>query len=750
MNPAGSSLQFLEPFGPLLIGLGAVLVFFAFRLYSNRGEADGAGNRLLVGLRLLSIALLIFLLLDPVLSLFAERSGPARIALLVDGSLSMSIPFPAPATPDSGRDVVPPTRAERVAEALGEGRGSLVARLQSRGELEAFRFGGGLSPVAVDELGTSTPPTDDRTDLARALVEAVGTDRRRTGAVVLFSDGSHNVGVDPRAEARRLGVPVFAVGVGAAGPVSDLSVFDVEASGVAYLDNEVPVKAHVRARGDASESVPIYLSEGETVLDSVLVDLPGEGVSREVEFTYVPTEEGLHRYRVWMPEREGEVSGTNNAHPFAVRILKEKIRVLLVGSAPGFDFTFLKRALESDVSLDVDAVLLGLAGFPGELGRRGPKFPDEYATLAAYDLVVLLDVSATVLSRPRMENVARFVTERGGALMVMGPPRAFDHSGSPLEPLLPVVSTRGPRGRVGQILATLTPSGRSHPVTRLESDPEVNRRLWDELPPLGIAPIFLQPRPDARVLVRGSLDGTVREELALVATRSDGNGRVLTIAGSPYWRWDLYMWGSGRSGDLFRRFVSRSVRWLVSRDDLKPVMIRPSKSLFEGADRVVVEGQVYDDDFRPVEGVDVRATVRGPLGTLSEKAREISLVDLGEGRYRGTLPGLPPGDYRIEGTARLGGAELGGDRSEMTVAPFRMEFEDPAPNFGLLRDVARESGGRYLGIDEADELPGLLDLDPVVERSVREIPFVENPLFFVALLGLLGSEWALRRRRGLP
>jgi hypothetical protein len=204
-----------------------------------------------------------------------------------------------------------------------------------------------------------------------------------------------------------------------------------------------------------------------------------------------------------------------------------------------------------------------------------------------------------------------------------------------------------------------------------------------------VVPIFLQRRPDARVLVEGKVDGTAREELVLVATRTDGRGRVLTIAGSPYWRWDLYLWGTGRSGDLHRRFVSRAVRWLVSRDDLKPVAIRPGKPLFEGADKVVVEGQVYDDDFRPVPGADVRATVRGPLGALEETAREISLVDLGEGRYRGSLPGLPPGDYRIEGAARLGGADLGEDRSEMTVAPFRMEFENPAPDFALLREIAR-------------------------------------------------------------
>jgi hypothetical protein len=180
------------------------------------------------------------------------------------------------------------------------------------------------------------------------------------------------------------------------------------------------------------------------------------------------------------------------------------------------------------------------------------------------------------------------------------------------------------------------------------------------------------------------------------------------------------------------------------------VLIRPSKNLFEGAESVVLNGQVWDDDYQPIPGVDVRATVKGPLGTAEEKTREISLVDLGEGRYRGALPGLPPGDYRIEGRARRGATEVGADSSETTVAPYRMEFEDPAPDPELLEEIAQESGGRFLPLDRLGELPELLDPKPVVSRSVRELPFLESPWLFLLLLTLLGAEWALRRGRGLP
>jgi len=744
--PSQISLQTLAPPTPWLIATAIVLVVLAYRLYRRGDRGDSASTRAMLALRLGAIALLVGFLLEPVLSLIHERSVPARVALLLDGSLSMSIPFPEAGAAEVAQ---PPTRSSRLADVLA-GDDALLDDLRGKGELDVYRFGGAVTPLPADAEALDLEPRDDRTDLSRALAEGVGGQRRRTGAVVLMSDGSHNVGVDPRGEARRLGVPVFAVGVGDEGPMTDISVFDVSASNVAYVDNDVPVVARIRARGAAAQQVPVYLSEGGAVLDSAVVDLPGGGVEREVELEYVPTKEGLHRYRVWTPAREGEVSESNNEHLFAVRVLKEKIRVLLVAGRPSFDFSFLKRALEDDVSLAVDVVVLSLSSFPGQLGARGTSVPKEYRDLARYDLLVLVDAGGSSLDAAWLEDAARFVNERGGALLVVGAERAFDLAGTALADVLPVVPVRGLRSRTGQILPYLTLSGRSHPVTRLEEDEDVNSRLWDELPPLAEAPIFLEQRPGARVLVQGSIDGSPRDEIALVATSTSGRGRVLTVAGGPYWRWDLYLWGTGRSGDRFRRFVSRAVRWLVARDELTQVMVRPVKSLFDGAETVVIEGQIFDDDFRPVPGVDVRATVRGPLGTEEEKTREISLVDLGEGRYRGTLPGVAPGDYGIEGAARLGSTSLGVDESEMTVAPYRLEFEDPSPNFGLMRELARESGGRFLTLDEARGLPDLLKLDPVLDRSAHEISLLENPLLFLLLLVLLGSEWALRRGRGLP
>jgi hypothetical protein len=742
------SFRFLEPAGITFWILVAALAVLAIRLYRRTEPRLESRIRAgLMALRFLSIALLAFLLLHPVLSHLLARRVPPRIPVLFDASLSMTIPYAdsTSAPPQSGTEA--PTRFDRLMSVLEEGRTNVVKKIGDVGKVETYRFGEQLRRIEPTQLRAGIQPSEDRTDLARALSDARKQDARTTGAIVLFSDGAHNVGEDPREAARKLGVPVVTVGVGTDGPVSDVSVYEVAASSVAYLDNEVPVVAKLRARGDAVRSLPVYFSEGDKILDSARVDLPGGGVEREVKLKYTPKREGLRRYRVWTPPSSDEISPDNNEHVFAVRILKEKIKVLLVAGQPTFEMTFLKRALESDVSLEVTPTILSLREFPGRLGGKAAGFPESAAKLAKYDLVVLSDVRQEDLSNAQSSMIASYVEDRGGALFVIGGSRSFAFEGSPLREALPAVAS--PRPIQGTILPRLTDVGAAHPVTRLESDKDANRAIWEGLPPLHEAPSFSSRNPRARVLLRGEETGRDRE-IALLVALEQRRGRVLALGGGPYWRWDLYPWGQGRSGDPYRKLMTRSVRWLVARDELKQVMIRPAKPLFGGAEPVVIEGQVYDDSYRPIDNVDVRVTIKGPLRTPEEKTREVSLIDLGQGRSEAKIPGLPPGDYEVLGKAQREGTLLGEDRAEMTVTPYRMELEDPAPNFEMLREIARASGGTFLRLDQAGEIANALKIGPIIDRSTRESPLRESPWTFAALLGLLGSEWALRKRRGLP
>ena len=124
---------------------------------------------MLFSLRALSIALLAFLLLDPILSFVRARRVPPRVPILVDASLSMSIPFPDSTAP---ADAPQPSRADRLVAELERDGGRLLEEIGRDARIETMRFGERPARIAWVDPREEARPTDDRTDLARALADA--------------------------------------------------------------------------------------------------------------------------------------------------------------------------------------------------------------------------------------------------------------------------------------------------------------------------------------------------------------------------------------------------------------------------------------------------------------------------------------------------------------------------------------------------------------------------------------------------
>ena len=67
-----------------------------------------------------------------------------------------------------------------------------------------------------------------------------------------------------------------------------------------------------------------------------------------------------------------------------------------------------------------------------------------------------------------------------------------------------------------------------------------------------------------------------------------------------------------------------------------------------------------------------------------------------------------------------------------------------------LRRIANLSGGDCLSFSRLQELPTLLNVEPHTAVIRTERPFWDNGFVAFLLIGLLGTEWILRRRYDLP
>jgi uncharacterized membrane protein len=535
----------------------------------------------------------------------------------------------------------------------------------------------------------------------------------------------------------------------------------------------------------------LSVTAAEAVLDGSLVDLAmsavaqdsaGEPVEvrllengrpREVRHVRPAVEGGLIReifqvappagaatvYTIEIPPKPGERVPENNARSVLVQPPSRPRRVLLVEGAPGFDHSFLKRALAGDRSLDVDAVVRkgqneqGADTFYIQAGQdRGRSlmagFPTETSALFGYDAVVLANVASDQLTETQLQGMREFVSRRGGGLIVFGAQSFLARGlvGTPVEDALPVELNRRSVAQPASAGSTdrvrLTDQGQDHPVTRLGATAAESRKRWEGLPPLASTSLLGSPRPGATVLATGMAGGASRP---LIAVQRFGEGRSMVFAGEAAWRWRMLLPSTDRSYDTFWR---QSIRW-VSLGATDPVTVFPIPASGPG-DRIMVRLAVRDAEFNPVPDAEVDLRVTGP-GDRMETLRAARDVTDGEapGLFVAVFEPEDPGVYRLSVTATRGGTALGSATTSALVGGADTEMADPRLNTALLERLAASTGGRVLTADDLDGLPDLLRAGMAASAyAVREDAW-HNAWSFVLLIGLLVSEWLLRRRWGL-
>ena len=152
---------------------------------------------------------------------------------------------------------------------------------------------------------------------------------------------------------------------------------------------------------------------------------------------------------------------------------------------------------------------------------------------------------------------------------------------------------------------------------------------------------------------------------------------------------------------------------------------------------------LQDHAFRPVTEARVNVKVNGPV------SREVVLESRGQGAYGTVLDNLPPGRYTASATAAVGGRSAGSANAEFWVDAQSIEWQDVAPDAGLLAQVAQASGGRTVKPGrEGDVAAALAMARPRAARDAS-VRLWESPIVFALLASILSAEWWIRRRRGL-
>ena len=313
----------------LFFGLAAA-VYQYWRIRKRLGSPRAAVLSLL---RLCALFLLISFALNPSLWARKEQKVYQSLAILLDTSQSMGLPGAA-------------GKGSRLDEAKGillNGPAPLVKSLTEKFDIKLYGLGESLKSLEVEDLA-GLKAGEKEGDVAEAIDRL--TDKH--SMAVLFSDGNLKWKEDP---SKRL--PLVAVPLGDPKGYKDILIKTIQAPAMAFRGREVVIDVTVKGYGYKGLTFPVHLKDGSKLITAKNVSFNDPSAEVTIPLSFTPEALGPHHLSIGIPPQFGESLTSNNAVSLSLKVMKDKIRILMISGSPSLSYRFMRMAFKNDPSIDL-------------------------------------------------------------------------------------------------------------------------------------------------------------------------------------------------------------------------------------------------------------------------------------------------------------------------------------------------------------------------------------------------------------
>ena len=788
-NPDWPLQRYMESVGgAAFYNLVLVLCGLALVVYVYRRE--GRSPKIRIGLAALRTLLLLFILVllnRPVLVLEQDRKEPSVVAVMVDDTLSMSVPDVKPASGDGA----PLTRIQAVQNLLTGDNNQLLTELNKVHNVKIYRFGTNAVPVAtvakaedIPEASvriSAIPASEDGTQVVHSLQTVLEElQGQRLAAVVVMTDGK-DIPVRERPEyineiKSKFIVPIFSVPVGQDAAPKMVEVFKPDYEPSAFVDDYTVIKFAIKGTGfEPNHKIKVTLKrkkDGEPVLDesglpvSEEVTLPDNNqVPVELSFMpalalgldprhlpqELPAEDKSLDLVVEAAKQDGQINPADNVRDVSLQVLDTQIHVLFVDGYPRWEYRYTKNSLVRDKTMKVNCLLTSADPSFIQEASEGvtpiDSFPETLDQLLQYDVILFGDVDQHEFTDAQLQLISDFVSKRGGGFgMIAGPRNApQSYRNTPIEPILPVDITHVVADDSTEILSegfrpVLTPDGSASSIFRFYADKDQNRQYVEQLSP----PLFWYCRntiakPQATVLAEHPTDfssGSTKKSPLLVVSQF-GAGRTLFSAIDDSWRWRFYT-----GEQIYNAFWVQQIRYLARNRKLdeRNVTFEPTQTEYQLGDQAGLDMTVLNPhlsqqlspqiavEILDAAGQPVRKEILSRLENSNKYAVAWTADSLG--RFTARLPALGDGTTM--------------DRPFVVKSP-QLELQSPQVDRSMLTSL-----GKTVELGSAsEELPRLIHSAARTIPVEMSRPLWDAPLALILFAGLITAEWILRKAYGM-
>lgn len=671
-------------------------VAYAFILYFRdlRKGLTPLTHRIMLVLRFLSVSLIAFLLLGPLIRQSRRHVEKPIVIIGVDNSASMI----QTADSDYYRNEFPGSVK------------SLEEALQKKCEVKLYSFGDKLA------TGFNAGYKGLKTDISAFFNEVNSRfSNRNVAALVLATDGIYNDGTDPFYAARRIPFPIYTVALGDSLLKKDILIRKVIVNSTAYKGDKFPVEALVEMNKCPGVTAKLTLMQGSRNIDSREIRATSDRSVQKVMFNLDAAKSGLVKYSLHLGELEGERNLQNNTVSFVVEVLDTRQRIALVYDAPHPDVAAIQQGLEGSMHFEIDQLRLN-------------NLPE---TFDKYDLIILNQLPSVT----SVEGLEALFSSKASLLFIIGSQTDIN-SLNRLNAGLSINTSQNSFAESQPVV-----SG-DFPLFTLDRK---DMAAFGEFPPLQCPFGTYQFSPLSDVLCYQKI-GNVTTKIPMIMFTKTADKKVGFITGENIWRWRISAYVQQSSHESFDLVIDKIAQYLSVREDKSFFRIHLDNRISEN-DPVEIDAEVFNASYELINDPDVNITI-----TDSENKTYPFIFSRTARAYYLNAGLFPIGEYTYRATVRVG-SEVYQKTGKFFVERVNIESSDLVANHNLLFRIATAHDGEMTGKQNmgalADKILQRDDTKPVSVHSRKLSDLIGNPWLFAAILLLLSAEWIIRKREGI-
>ena len=663
----------------ILISLG-----FSFFQYIFRTKKRNRDTYIFATLRFLSVFILFLLFINPKITRTNYELEKANLFLAVDNSESIA-------------HLKQQDTLNKLLQRLKSNK-----ELQARFEINQYNFG--------NELVQGTTPgfNEPQTNIYAALNSLKELARKKPAAIVLLSDGNQSLGRDFQYFQPKNNQQVFPVVLGDTVQYLDLELSKLNSNTYAFLNNRFPVEVILSYSGEKPVQSRFRIKAEGNVVFSEEVAFDAENNSAVIQAELPANRLGVLSYEAEIIPLKNEKNKLNNAKKFAVEVVDERSKILLVTAISHPDLGAFKKSIEANEQRSV----------------KIKTIDDDFDDLEDYQLVILYQPTRV------FSALINDIKNQGkNYLLVTG------------------TATNWQFANEIQDYVSKDFSSQSQEVFALRN-PNFNQFQFkdfgaEEFPPLedkfgslkienkALQNIFFQKIEN---------ESTSQPLIAVAGTRNNKTGFIF---GENIWRWRAASFFERESFEAFDNFIGKLVQNLTSNKRRDRLTI-DYKSFYYENEPIVLTANFFDQNYQFNPNANLETLVK------KEGEKSASQLVLKNNNYTVDLGNLTPDDYNFTITEKNTGITRSGS---FEVIAFNVEQQFATANLAGMRKLAQNSGTNiYYATSVSDLIDKLLVDDkykPVQKSRENIVPLIDWYYLLFLLVFILAAEWFFRKYKGL-